>query len=102
MEWKNCFCLLFIFLFLQKKKEGFKLKKKKKNVFHFIHLSYGDFTVTKVKSRIFAVVWCFIGLIMTSLIVGAIVTALTTVNGSSQFKIYGSQVGTFTFSKIIF
>ena len=72
----------------------FQLKRSTKlqNKASFKIFRYGDFTVTKVKSRLFAVAWCLIGLIMTSLIVGAIVTALTTVNGSSQFKIYGSQV----------
>uniref|UniRef100_A0A7M5X8J7 Uncharacterized protein n=2 Tax=Clytia hemisphaerica TaxID=252671 RepID=A0A7M5X8J7_9CNID len=54
---------------------------------------YGDFTVTKFYSRCFAVVWALVGLVMTSLIIGAIVTALTTVNGAAQFKIYGSEVG---------
>ena len=49
--------------------------------------------MTKFHSRLFAVVWALIGLVMTSLVIGAIVTALTTVNGAAQFKIYGSQVG---------
>ncbi|XP_066928820.1 uncharacterized protein [Clytia hemisphaerica] len=54
---------------------------------------YGDFTVTKFRARLFAVAWALIGLVMTSLLIGAIVTALTTVNGAAQFKIYGSEVG---------
>ena len=49
--------------------------------------------MTGFYSRCFAVVWALLGLIMTSLVVGAIVTALTTVNGAAQFKIYGSEVG---------
>ncbi|XP_066925678.1 uncharacterized protein [Clytia hemisphaerica] len=54
---------------------------------------YGDFAPTKVGARIFAMIWALVGLVMTGIVIGAIVTALTTVNGAAQFKIYGSQVG---------
>ena len=37
-------------------------------------------------------IWALVGLVMTGIVIGAIVTALTTVNGAAQFKIYGSQV----------
>ena len=37
-------------------------------------------------------IWILVGLIMTSLVVGAIVTALTTVNNEVGVKIYGTEV----------
>jgi len=54
---------------------------------------FGDFTVTRFYSRCFAVVWSLFGVVMTSLVIGALVTALTTVNGAAEFKVYGSEVG---------
>ncbi|XP_057300471.1 uncharacterized protein LOC130632586 isoform X2 [Hydractinia symbiolongicarpus] len=54
---------------------------------------YGDFVPKRVLSRIFAIIWILVGLVMSSLIVGAIVTSLTTVNDAAKVKIYGTEIG---------
>ena len=37
-------------------------------------------------------IWILVGLVMTSLVIGAIVTALTSVNEAATIKIYGTEV----------
>ena len=58
----------------------------------YVSNSYGDFKPSQILSRIAAVIYIMIGLVMSSLLVGSIVTAITTVNDSAEVKIYGRKV----------
>ncbi|XP_066913417.1 uncharacterized protein [Clytia hemisphaerica] len=54
---------------------------------------YGDFKPTQFISRLAAVFYIFIALVMSSLMVGSIVTSITTIEDASNVKIYGTKIG---------
>jgi len=56
-------------------------------------LRYGDFVPRGIPGRLFTVIWILMGLVLSSLVIGAIVTSLTSVNSSTDIKLYGSKVG---------
>ncbi|XP_057300554.1 uncharacterized protein LOC130633709 isoform X2 [Hydractinia symbiolongicarpus] len=55
-------------------------------------LGYGDFVAKGKASRLLAVIWIFISLVMTSLLLGALTTAFTAVQTSKTTSIYGLKV----------
>ena len=54
--------------------------------------SYGDRCPAGNIGRAFATVWVLIGLVVVSLMTGALTTALTSITESSGVQIYGSKV----------
>ena len=54
--------------------------------------SYGDRTPMSQLGRIFAVGWVLVGLVIISVMMGALTTALTTITSVSDTTIYGSKV----------
>ena len=55
---------------------------------------YGDRSPQSIQARLFAVLWILTGLILTSILMGGITNALTTVTfASTSIKLYGTKVG---------
>ena len=54
--------------------------------------SYGDRCPAGNIGRAFATVWVLIGLVVVSLMTGALTTALTSITETSEVQIYGSKV----------
>uniref|UniRef100_A0A7M5UJ08 Fibronectin type-III domain-containing protein n=1 Tax=Clytia hemisphaerica TaxID=252671 RepID=A0A7M5UJ08_9CNID len=53
---------------------------------------FGDFIPRRIQSRVLAMVWSLIGIIMNSLIVGSLVTTLMSLNIQKDVKLYGTKV----------
>eukprot|EP00111_Clytia_hemisphaerica_P023085 TCONS_00067910-protein len=53
---------------------------------------FGDFIPRRIQSRVLAMVWSLIGIIMNSLIVGSLVTTLMSLNIQNDVKLYGTKV----------
>ena len=58
----------------------------------FFLYSFGDFIPRRISSRILAMAWSLVGIIMNSLIVGSLVTTLMTLNIQKEVKLYGTKV----------
>ncbi|XP_057309719.1 uncharacterized protein LOC130647766 isoform X2 [Hydractinia symbiolongicarpus] len=54
---------------------------------------YGDYVPRHFRSRLLAMVWIIIGLVLTALVTGAIVSAISSVEYSSQKNIYDTHIG---------
>jgi len=64
----------------------------------FTH-GYGDITPSTIISRIFAVIWIFIGLVISAILVGGITTALTVASVLPEASLYGTELAAIQGSK---
>ena len=53
---------------------------------------YGDRSPRSIPARIFGIIWTLIGLVMISVLVGALATTLTSVTVEQPIILYGSKV----------
>ncbi|KAK2552520.1 Cubilin [Acropora cervicornis] len=56
-------------------------------------VGYGDRSPRGPASRIFAIFWVLIGLVITSIFTGVVTTSLTAITLSTDVKIYGTKIG---------
>lgn len=59
---------------------------------YWLIFRYGDYVPRHFRSRLLAMVWIIIGLVLTALVTGAIVSAISSVEYSSQKNIYDTHV----------
>ena len=61
---------------------------------------YGDLTPRAIVSRVFAIIWIFIGMVNFAIFVGALTTAITATQVHSDAKIYGVEVCLVEFAQL--
>lgn len=54
--------------------------------------SYGDRAPKSIPARIFGIIWTLTGLVIISILVGAIASSLTTVTVEQDIMLYGTEV----------
>lgn len=55
---------------------------------------YGDRSPRSVPARIFGIMWTLTGLVIISILIGAIASSLTSVTVEQSIMLYGAKVGT--------
>ena len=72
---------------------NFKFSSVKVKVFVCLFVNrYGDRSPRSIPARILGIIWTLIGLVIISVLVGALATALTSVTVEQPIILYGSKV----------
>ena len=72
---------------------NFKFSSVKVKVFVCIFVNrYGDRSPRSIPARILGIIWTLIGLVIISVLVGALATTLTSVTVEQPIILYGSKV----------
>ena len=61
-------------------------------LFFLCTVRYGDRAPKSIPGRIFGIMWTLTGLVIISILIGAIASSLTTVNVKKEIMLYGREV----------
>ena len=61
-------------------------------LFFLFTVRYGDRAPKSIPGRIFGIMWTLTGLVIISILIGAIASSLTTVNVEKEIMLYGREV----------